>query len=199
MAYSTVTPHVREPLLRIPPEVSFQQRDFLYAQFTPLIRRLVRKYADLPEVREDLAGELYCCFCNLVSDYEPERGIPLRPYLVRHLTAFAYTYARRGWSRRGREVHMDVSNQLFHLLDPTSDSEEWTDRLAKEQVLDSLPFAIARLPRQQRRAIIWRYYGNLSYEEIARRLEVEVTTARSQVRHAITNLKAWVSDEGLEV
>jgi RNA polymerase sigma factor (sigma-70 family) len=198
MAYCTVTPHVLEPLRQVPADVTSQQRDLLYSRFNPLIRRLVRKYADLPEVREDLAGELYCCFCNLVRDYEPERGIPLRPYLVRHLTAFAYTYARRGWTRRGREVHMDVSNQFFHFLNPMGDAEEWTDRLAKEQLLDSLPYAIARLPRQQRRAIIWRYYGNLSYEEIARRLEVEVTTARSQVRHAITNLKLWVSNEGLE-
>src|SRR5947209_20458060 len=69
----------------------FLQRDGLYAEFQPLVRRLIRQYGgDNAELREDLAGEIYYRFCQLLEVYDPERGVPLRPYLVRQLTASVY-------------------------------------------------------------------------------------------------------------
>src|SRR5437764_237732 len=56
--------------------------DSLFAEFQPLVQRLIRQYGDEPELREDLIGEIYCRFCALVHAYDPSRGIPLRPYLV---------------------------------------------------------------------------------------------------------------------
>ena len=69
----------------------------LYAEFQPLVRRLIRQYGDTPEVREDLSKGIYHQFRVLVNAYDPARGIPIKPYLVRQLTATIYNYARRGW------------------------------------------------------------------------------------------------------
>src|SRR5438067_6474277 len=66
-------------------------RESLYGEMQPLVKKLVRKYADCWESRQDLASELYYRFCGLLEEYDPERGIPLRGYLVRQLTAAAYT------------------------------------------------------------------------------------------------------------
>src|SRR5579872_3052078 len=60
-------------------------RDQLYAEFAPLVRRLLRQYGQDPELKKDLAGEIYCRFCALLQAYDPQRGVPLRPYLVRQL------------------------------------------------------------------------------------------------------------------
>src|SRR5438105_12578189 len=73
-----------------------EDRDALYAEFQPLVRRLIRQYGHCPEIRQDLAGEIYCRFCTLVTAYDPSRGIPIRPYIVRQLTASVYTYVRAG-------------------------------------------------------------------------------------------------------
>src|SRR5688572_23559694 len=78
------------------------RREALYAEFQPLVRRLLRQYGDCPELRLDLVGEIYHRFCLLVADFDPGRGIPLKAYLVRSLTASVYSYARSEWTRRRR-------------------------------------------------------------------------------------------------
>src|SRR5688572_27793159 len=122
-------------------------RETLYQEFQPLVRRLIRQYGDCPEVRQDLAGEIYYRFCALLDAYDPARGVPLRPYLVRQLSASVYTYARHGWIRQRREVSYEGAPDscAASRVDPTRD---WDDKLAMEQVLKSLPDAIAGLPKR---------------------------------------------------
>src|ERR1051326_1263849 len=55
-------------------------REALYPEFTPLVRRLLRQYGQDAELRKDLEGEIYCRFCALLDAFDPERGVPLRPY-----------------------------------------------------------------------------------------------------------------------
>ncbi len=176
-------------------ELPRQERDALFAEFQPLVRRLIRQYGDTPELRQDLSGEIYCRFCALLDAYDPARGVPLRPYLVRQLTASVYTYARAGWRSEKRETSLDAitgGEWLGQHADPTS---EWDEHVATEQALRSLPDAIAKLPKRQRQVLIWRYYEEQSFEEIASRLSVEVSTTRSLLRHAINNLRRAVSAE----
>lgn len=47
-----------------------------------------------------------------------------------------------------------------------------------------------RLPRQQRAAVVLRYYEDLEYGEIAAILDVTEATARSHVHRALANLRA---------
>ncbi len=172
-----------------------QERDALYSEFQPLVRRLIRQYGDTPELRQDLSGEIYCRFCALLEAYDPARGVPLRPYLVRQLTASVYTYARAGWRSEKRETSLDAFSDgewPGHHADPTSG---WDEHVATEQLFRSLPDAIAKLPKRQRQVLIWRYYEEQSFEDIAARLSVEVSTTRSLLRHALNNLRRAVSAE----
>ncbi len=166
-------------------------RETLYQEFQPLVRRLIRQYGDCPEVRQDLAGEIYFRFCALLDAYDPNRGVPLRPYLVRQLSASVYTYARHGWIRQRREVSYDVAPEscTASKVDPTRD---WDDKLAMEHVLRTLPDAIAELPKRQRQVVIWRYYEQRAFEDIAALLQVKPATARSLLRHGINNLRQQV-------
>lgn len=69
------------------------ERDALFVELQPLIDRLIRQYGEDVEQREDLRGELYRSFCDLLAGYDPARGVPLRPYLTRDLALAAYTFA----------------------------------------------------------------------------------------------------------
>ena len=166
-------------------------RETLYQEFQPLVRRLIRQYGDSAEVRQDLAGEIYYRFCSLLDAYDPSRGVPLRPYLVRQLSASVYTYARHGWIRQRREVSYDGAPDSCPAsrVDPTRD---WDNKLAMEQVLKSLPDAIAGLPKRQRQVVIWRYYEQRAFDDIAALLQVKPATARSLLRHGINNLRQQV-------
>src|ERR1051326_521637 len=95
-------------------------REVLYAEFAPLVRRLVRQYGQDAEMRKDLVGEIYYRFCALLDAYDPTRGVPLRPYLVRQLTAATYTYARQQWRMQKREVTWETEESAGQKA-PTSD------------------------------------------------------------------------------
>ncbi len=165
-------------------------REALYQELQPLVKRLIRQYGESPEMRQDLQGEVYCRFCALLEAYDPGRGVPLRPYLVRQLTASVYTFARSGWRSRQREVSMEALwgvNEARSGLDP---ADGWIERLTQQDMLKSLPQAVASLPKRQRQALIWRYYDEKSHAEIADLLNIEVSSARSLLRHALNGLRS---------
>jgi RNA polymerase sigma-70 factor (ECF subfamily) len=172
----------------------YPERESLFADFQPLVRRLIRQYGEDPELRQDLAGEIYYRFCNLVDAYDPSRGIPLRAYIVRTLTASVYTYSRSQWRRQHREVSLEADSGTVEpaesFIDPSS---QWDTALMTQEVLNTLPEAIAQLPLRQRQVVIWRYYESRSFEEIAEMLQIRPATARSLLRHGLNNLRRKVS------
>jgi RNA polymerase sigma-70 factor, ECF subfamily len=182
------------------PSQSGFDRDSLYAEFAPLVKRLLRQYGSDSEFRKDLAGEIYYRFCALVEAYDPERGVPLRPYLVRQLTTSVYTFVRSQWALQRRETHVDWSeggNSCEPSYDPT---RSWISALSERMLVESLPNAIAQLPERQRKVVCWRYFDDLPFDEIAGMLDIEPATVRSLLRHGINNLrKLMPAEEGAAV
>ncbi len=170
-------------------------REALFAEFQPLVRRLVRQFGEDPEVRQDLQGEIYCRFRALLDAYDPGRGVPLRPYLVRTLTASVYTWSRAQWRLKSRETALEpeVAEDPSLSVNPT---EQWGQGLAMEEMLAGLPAAISRLPPRQRQVVIWRYYEGRSFDEIAGLLRVRPATARSLLRHGLNGLRRRLADSG---
>ncbi len=187
-------PQARTSLRAAAPPADLPDGERLFEEFAPLVRRLIRQYgADDAEMRQDLPGEVYWRFRALLTAYDPSRGIPLRPYLVRQLSLSVHTYARRQWRSRRREVRLGEGEGALRppvLADP---SGEWDERMVRAQVRGVLPAAIERLPCRQRQVVLWRYYEGRSFEEIAGLLSVQPATARSLLRHGLNHLREWVS------
>ena len=169
--------------------LTFVERDSLYGEFQPLVRRLVRQYGDSNEAREDLTGEIYYRFCRLLDCFDPSRGIPLKPYLVRQLSASIYTYARHQWRRQKREIAMELESGLIDLHYAEDPSRQWDEKLTLGHVRQGLPDALMQLSLRQRQVVVWRYYESRSFEEIAERLGIQTATARSILRHGLTNIR----------
>jgi len=172
-------------------------REDLYREFQPLVRRLIRQYGDHPELRQDLPGEIFCRFCQLLEAYDPDRGVPLRPYLVRSLTASVYTYARSHWRRQRREIGLEVEAGAFETLQTVDPTQGWDTALLNQEVLRLLPDAIRQLPSRQRQVVIARFYESRSFEEIAESLNIRPATARSLLRHGLNSLRRWLVRTGL--
>jgi RNA polymerase sigma-70 factor (ECF subfamily) len=163
------------------------QRDALYAEFSPLIRRLIRKYGTDPEIRADLVGEIYTRFCDLYERFDPGRGVPLRPYIARQLTWSIHTFCRAYWRQRSRELPV-VQEDGSTPEGPSGSADPTADALDHE-LCRVLSAAIGRLPERQRQALILRYYDSKSFDEIGVTLSVQPATARSLLRNAIANLR----------
>jgi len=196
---STTAPEHWDETRQLPaaPVGAGPEREKLYAEFQPLVQRLIRQYGENAELRQDLAGEIYCRFCNLLDAYDPARGIPLRPYLVRMLSASVYTYTRSHWRLQQREIFVEAEvaeTDAAHSVDPT---HQWDHELMTQDVLKALPEAIAQLPLRQRQVVIWRYYEGRSFEEIAEMLDIRPATARSLLRHGLNNLRRQMASAHL--
>lgn len=172
-------------------------RNKLFAEFQPLVQRLIRQYGDEPELREDLVGEIYCRFCALLDAYDPTRGIPLRPYLVHQLAFSVYSFVRRQWRRHKREISLEVDTMVKAIPAMEDVSGQWDDAMMMQKVQEGLPNAISQLSLRQRQVVIWRYYEARSFEEIAERLNVRLATARSTLRHALKNMRRKLIDGNL--
>lgn len=170
-------------------------RETLYAELEPLVRRLIRRFGNTPELRRDLAGEIYYRFCTFFDAFEPERGIPLRPYLVRQLTAATYTYVRHHWRTLYREVAIDEYKSDYGFGWEEDPTVRWDQTLAEQEVAGLLPEAIGMLPRRQRQVVIWRYYEERSFEEIAEMLGVQNATARSLLRHGLNGIRKHIGTQ----
>jgi RNA polymerase sigma factor (sigma-70 family) len=165
--------------------LSDAERDQLFIQFRPLVQKLLLKYADTTERRQDLEGEIFCLFCELLRVYDVNRGVPLRAYLVHQLQTATYSIARKQWRLARRELPLETYEEA-QFADPTP---TWDDKLILDQVRQVLPQAIASLPVRQKQVMIWRYYEHLSFEEIATRIDIQPATARSLLRHGMNALR----------
>jgi RNA polymerase sigma factor (sigma-70 family) len=133
----------------------------------------------------------------ILDAYDPSRGIPLRPYLVRQLTSSIYTYSRQRWRRQKREINLDISLSTGEPSASADPSRDWDNEMITKQVLRMLPESIAILPARQRKLIVWRYYDAMSFEEIAAILNIQVSTARSILRHGLNNLRKTIGRSDL--
>ena len=167
-------------------------REKLFAEFEPLVRRLVRRYGTTEESRQEMVGEIYYRFCRLVEAYDPKRGVPLHPYMVHTLSASVHTYARQCWTHSTRVAPLeDAESGGAKLLstDPTSD---WDRQLLFQQLRAALPGAFGQISPRQRQIVVWRYYEGLTYEEIADKLQIRPASVRSLLSHGLKNLRGWM-------
>jgi len=161
----------------------------LYEQFRPLVNSLMRRYGSTPELRKDLQGEIYYQFRQLIDSYERERGIPLVAYLTRMLSQRIFNYIRDYWRGESRYVHLEPEVLEGTLTTGVNGQNGCEEALQAQEVLNALPSAIAALPHRQRLVLVWRYYEERSFEQIAADLGIQPATARSLLRHAITSLR----------
>jgi len=179
------------------PEFAIPDRDELYAEMAPLVQRLLYRYGKTPELRQDLEGEIYCRFCRLLENYDPDRGIPIRPYIVRMLQQTLFNYVRDYWRYESRVTHIEMEPGTEKSFPALVCEPDLVRQLMDEELLNALPSAIAQLPERQKIVLVWRFYDGIPFEEIAERLEIQPATARSLLRHALKALRRQIKVMGL--
>ena len=91
------------------------------------------------------------------------------------------------------EVAVDLFNDM-RLCEKTIE-----DMLVNDQVFEDLKKMIRFLPANQREVLEMRYYGELSFKEIADRTGVSINTALGRMRYAILNMRRMMADNRIEL
>ena len=71
------------------------------------------------------------------------------------------------------------------------------DKMVTAQIEDDLRKLIENLPEEQKEVVMMRYFGDMSFKEIAEQTEVSINTALGRMRYALINLRKMVKDNQL--
>src|SRR5207248_330863 len=136
----------------------------------PYVGALIRRFSNDAETRRDLSGESYLIFRGLLERYQPDRGVPLKPYLITQLKAHLYSHCRSKRCVSRRETPFGgIDQNGYGGADPT---ETWDLELERKRLIEGLPEILRSVPIRQRYVILWRYFDEVSFEEIGVRLGV---------------------------
>ena len=71
------------------------------------------------------------------------------------------------------------------------------DELVSSQIENDVRRLVELLPDEQREVVMMRYYGGLSFKEIAEQTDVSINTALGRMRYALINLRKLIDEKQL--
>ena len=133
------------------------------------------------EVADDLCQEVFRKAWQAQDRYQ-EQGTP-RAYLLKIADRLACDWGRK----TQRETHLDEEG--WRSVEPASGEAEPSHALDMSETKSELTAALECLSVPQRRVLLLRYYGDLSFQEIAENLDCPLSTALSHCRRGLLALK----------
>lgn len=98
------------------------------------------------------------------------------------------------------EATVSTDNAEYDMLnrrDLCDDNIE--DIMIDTAICDDVRRLVRTLPREQRQVLVMRYYGNMSFKEIAERTGVSINTALGRMRYAIQNLRRMAHENHISL
>lgn len=135
-----------------------------------------------PGAVEDLTEDAFVCLFRQRHRYDPRRGFA--PWLFGIARLVWKNYLRHHGRAMVQAVPLDEAADVpADDLDPSrvAEAHEAADRVRR---------AIERLPDEQKATFLLRHYHGLSYEEIARALDVPLGTVKWRIHDAVRRLSA---------
>ena len=144
-----------------------------YGRYAGRVLAYARQLSRNRDGVEDVVQEVFVAVWRRAASYRPDRGDP---------AGWLYTITRNKlvdhWRRLGAPGEPgDPGDLPFHTWEDGGDL-----RLTMRQ-------ALAQVAPEQRRAIEMAYFGGLTYEETAQRLDLPVGTLKSRIRSGLKRLR----------
>jgi RNA polymerase sigma-70 factor (ECF subfamily) len=148
----------------------------------PHLRAFARSLCNDPTMADDLAQEALAKAWKARESFEPGTSIKAWTFMI--LRNQFYSEKRRSWRATPLDAEM-AENTLVANDDPTVPME-----------LLELRSALAKLPDDQREALILVGAGGMAYEEAAQVCQCAVGTIKSRVSRARRALEALLTEAG---
>ncbi len=141
----------------------------------------------------DLSQEVFLRVFRTIHRFRGQSS--LRTWIYRIVVNQARN-RHRFWRRRHRDAQVSLDQHVATHGDVLRGLEPTPDRvLAQKELAERLQQALARLPFEQRTAIVLREVDGLSYEEIAYSLDLAIGTVKSRLTRARRALRADLRDQ----
>lgn len=174
-----ITEPLDETLLAATASGDFQAFQAFYERHAGRVLAYARRICRDATLAEDVTQEVFTAVWTKAGTFRPDRG---------GAHAWLYTLTRNKlvdhWRKLGRDCDMEGIDDLV-IPSPVSGDRDL--RLTLRQ-------ALARVPSEQRQAIETAYFGGLTYEETASRLDLPLGTLKSRIRVGLRALKAALGE-----
>ncbi|MCX6867796.1 MAG: sigma-70 family RNA polymerase sigma factor [Verrucomicrobia bacterium] len=145
----------------------------------------VAKMLGNPSDAEDIAQQVFLRIWRNAKRYHPDAKFTTYIFTITRHLVFNETRRRS----RKKEVSSDAyEDHSKYLLEDSPDRQPDAEMLQAE-LLQAVDAAIASLPEVQRMAVVLRRYEQLSYEEIAKVLQLTVSAVKSLLFRARATLR----------
>jgi RNA polymerase sigma-70 factor (ECF subfamily) len=149
-----------------------------YGRHAGRVLAYARQLSRNHDVAEDLVQEVFVVVWRRAASYRADRGEP---------AGWLYTITRNKlvdhWRRMGDSMGYGEIDER-HLAEPERPGD----------LHISVRQALSRVEPEQRRAIELAYFGGLTYEETARRLDLPLGTLKSRIRSGLKTLRSLLEN-----
>jgi len=104
--------------------------------------------------------------------------------LLTSIRRAACDLARRNQRRTNREERAEAGAESVELFEPQAEADD------RRRTIEA---ALQRLPAEQREVLVLKIWGELTFDEIARQLDLPLNTAASRYRYALAALRRELS------
>lgn len=132
---------------------------------------------------EDVVQDVFVAVWRKAHTFDPERG-SFRPWVFQ-IAHFRILNELRSRNRRPR-LEPFAEGLEVSLRDPSSEPEEVVQRGEDRAALRS---AMEALPPAQRQAVRLAFFGDLSHDQVARKLDLPLGTAKTRIRAGLQRLR----------
>lgn len=143
---------------------------------------------------EDIAQQVFLRIWRNAKRYRPDAKFTTYLYTITRNLVFNETRRKS----RKKEVSSDEREENSNLMTEASPDRQPDAEILQAELQQKVDEAIAALPEAQRMAVVLRRYEQLSYEEIAKSLDLSVLAVKSLLFRARTSLRealsAYLSD-----
>ncbi|MBC8161695.1 MAG: sigma-70 family RNA polymerase sigma factor [Roseiflexaceae bacterium] len=167
----------------------------LYDRYAAIVYRLAQRIVKNQEQAEDIVQEVFWRVWRRSGSFERERG-RVAQWLFGIAHNLCIDELRRSRSRP-ISVYEDVDHPLIQQLpDQRIDVAGAVWHGEQRRTITS---ALQHLPDAQRQAIELAYFGGMSHQEIATKLDRPLGTIKTRVRLGLHKLKTVLTAQGMQV
>jgi RNA polymerase sigma-70 factor (ECF subfamily) len=164
----------------------------LFRSYAPAIFRFCRRALPAKEDAEDATNEIFMKVRQKLGTYDSTR--PFLAWLYKVASNHCWDMLRRRRIRQDLETGEDPEALPLKAPDP-----DQLERLQANHTSQELRAGLAKLPDRARMALVLRYFGDMSYEEIAETLGVRATFVGVLLLRARHQLRDVLSEGGTEL
>lgn len=170
--------------------------EVLYKRYERKVYTYVLLMVRKPQLAEDILQETFIKAIKSVKEGKYSETNRFGSWLLRIAHNLVIDHFRQ--SKQYRVVSQnDFPMDIFST--PRFAEATVEQRLVYERVLYEVRALIDLLPDEQREVVMLRFYGGLSFKEIAETTNVSINTALGRMRYALINLRKMVKEKNLSL